>query len=151
MKELKSEKVTKSKLVPKFTPTVVEDRREYQILLRLQPIDKDTDFVIPKPYRYEFLAENEDRVDEIVRYSLYGFDVLRHKMKDDKYLATIVSNENAKVYLGILSSPTFEEAVKDAYDSGPDTWMGGDIDIGDDRTELHLDLLRVRPSDKLVL
>jgi hypothetical protein len=124
-------------------PSIADDTKRYAIILKLDPTDMDTDMVMKQPDKVKFLKHNQKRVKEIVKNSLDGFDLLVYKLEGDIVKAIIVANEKAAIY-DYWSKKNVEEVIKDIYEHAADLWMGGDITLGDDSTELFIELLGIK-------
>lgn len=122
---------------------LADDTKRYGIVLKLDPTDTQTDMGMREPYKSKFLGSNEKRVKEIVQMSLHGFDLLDYKLEGDVFKGIITTNEGASVY-DSWGKNNVEEVVNDIYENAPDLWMGGDIDVGNDHTELFIKLLGIK-------
>ncbi len=98
------------------------DNEIYEIQLILEPFCDDAPV---KSNQVKQMMKNKDRVYEIIKSALFGFDILQWSIKDSAFCATI--RANGKLNFGT----SVEQHIQDTFGDGAcDTWMEEDISIG---------------------
>ena len=92
----------------------------YTLKLSLYPFcDGSTEKLAP-------LMQKKERIFEIIKDSLFGFDILQYYFKGDNFGATVSYNGQLELY-----DQTVKEHLKDNYgEEAVDSWMESDISIG---------------------